>query len=94
MSDARRPPGRLRHLRVKRLIGRRPRSRPPSIVRVIDLLSGLDQLDESLRDGPTIDLLESFKSFLIISPYAWLVADSDRCPTRSVRHGDVIIDHI
>ena len=60
-----RPPGRLSRLRVKLLSD--PCDNRPSIVRKINLLAGLHQLDIGFCEGPTVRLLQVLKCLLIVS---------------------------
>lgn len=66
MSDSRWPPCRLRQFGVKLLRG--PRDDLAAIVREVDLLARLNELDICFGKYPTIDLLQALECFFIVPP--------------------------
>lgn len=75
--DSDRPPRRFRHFRVRLHFRIRPRARPSAIVRIVDLLPGLDELDECLGDDSAIQLLKCLERFFIILLQPLLIVDSN-----------------
>lgn len=65
MCDNMWPPGWLCHLWVE--LSRDTSDNLSPVIRIIDLLSGLDKFDICFGDDPTVDLLQAFERFLIIS---------------------------
>jgi hypothetical protein len=65
MCDTMWPPGWPCHLWVK--LPRDTSDKLSPVIRIIDLLSGLDKFDICFSDGSTVDLLQAFERFLIVS---------------------------
>lgn len=84
MLDTSRPPLGLGLLRVTLLTRGRTSRRLASIVRVLDLLAGLDKLDKSFGNLAAVDLLEVLQSALVVGKDLFRVSDLQ---TNHVRSG-------
>ena len=73
MGDARWPPSRLGKLGVKLLRG--ARDDLASVIRIIDLLAGLNKLDIRLGKDTAVDLLQALECLLVVFTQETVVAD-------------------
>lgn len=64
MCDTKWPPGWLCHLWIE--VSRDSSNKFSPVIRIIHLLSGLDEFDICFSDGSTVDLLQTLKRFFIV----------------------------
>lgn len=86
--NTRRPPFRLRLLRVTLLTRGCTRRRLTAIVGVLDLLSGFNKLDKRLGDLPAVDLLEVLQGTFVVRKDLFSVANfkAHHVTSRGRRH--------
>lgn len=77
VGDTRRPPPWLCQLRVNTL--RCSSNILPSIIRVVDLLARLNQLDPCLGNHSTVELLEVVERLLVVPSQDVVISHAARC---------------